>query len=215
MRARGLFPDPEPFVEDFDLPDAELHLHHGFLDSGEADEIFGHLRTETDWEQEFLSMYGREIASPRLTAWYGDPDAVYVYSGIWHQPHAWSPFLLDIRDRIEARTGFRANGVLLNYYRTGEDSVSWHTDDEPELGRDPVIASVSLGAVRTLQMRHKDGVDIPRVDIELPHGSLLMMGGACQRMWQHQLPKRRGRHDPGPRINLTYRRVVAPRQGHH
>ena len=153
-------------------------------------------------------MYGREVASPRLTAWFGDPRAAYAYSGVEHEPIAWTPTLADLRSRVEHAADVSFNSVLLNLYRDGMDSVAWHSDDEPELGRRPVIASLSLGAARVFQLKHKHRPDVDRVDIDLPHGSLLTMAGDCQRCWKHQIPKRRGADRPGPRINLTFRRVL-------
>jgi alkylated DNA repair dioxygenase AlkB len=152
-------------------------------------------------------MFGREVTAPRLTAWFGDPHASYVYSGVRHDPVPWTPTLADLRARVERATEHAFNSVLLNFYRDGEDSVSWHSDDEPELGAQPVIASLSLGATRVFQLKHKRRADLARVDIELSHGSLLLMSGNCQSHWKHQIPKRRGRTRPGPRINLTFRRV--------
>ena len=143
-----------------------------------------------------------------MTAWYGDADASYVYSGVRHDPIDWTASLTELRGHVEDEVGHQFNSVLLNLYRGGEDGVSWHSDDEPELGERPVIASVSLGAVRGFQLKHKSSADLDRVDIELPHGSLLLMAGDCQRHWKHQIPKRRGRNRPGPRINLTFRWVV-------
>lgn len=207
VRQGDLFPGRGE-TEIFALPDAELQLVRGFLSVADSDRIFAELREGTPWEQERATMYGREVAIPRRTAWYGDPHASYVYSGVRHDPMPWTPTLRELRERIEEDTGRAFNSVLLNFYRDGEDSVSWHSDDERELGPRPVIASLSLGATRVFQLKHKRRADLERIDIELTHGSLLMMSGDCQRHWKHQIPKRRGRNRPGPRINLTFRLVV-------
>ena len=154
-------------------------------------------------------MYGQRIAVPRLTAWFGDPRATYSYSGITMTPEAWTPLLLELKSLVEPKAlGTPFNSVLLNLYRDGNDSVSWHSDDEPELGTNPVIASVSLGQARTFRLKHKRDDSIPPVEIELTHGSLLVMSGALQHFWKHQLPKRKSK-SLGPRINLTFRRILA------
>lgn len=190
------------------LPDADLRIIRGFLPVADADSAFAELRASTPWQRERAMMYGREVAAPRLTAWYGDSEARYPYSGVWHEPVPWTPTLTGLRHLVEAEGGHGFNSVLLNLYRDGNDSVSWHSDDEPELGRRPVIASLSLGAARVFQLKHRYRDDLGRVDIELTHGTLLWMAGDCQSHWKHQLPKRRGRHGPGPRINLTFRRIL-------
>lgn len=210
MNQRTLFGDagrPRRSVERIELPDAALTLHADFLGEREADALFAQLRAETPWQREEAWMFGRLVAAPRLTAWYGDPESVYVYSGMRHEPMVWTSELGALRERIEARLDERFNSVLLNFYRSGHDSVGWHADDEPELGDRPCIASLSLGAERVFQLKHRWRDDVERIDVPLPHGSLLVMAGDCQRAWKHQLPKRVGRNDPGPRINLTFRRI--------
>ena len=138
---------------------------------------------------------------PRLTAWHG--AAGYVYSGIRLTPAAWTPPLLELKALAERLAGERFNSVLLNLYRDGRDSVSWHADNEPGLGRDPVIASLSLGAVRRFQLKHRRLDE--RLALDLPHGSCLIMAGATQHHWLHQLPKTT--RPVGPRINLTFRHM--------
>lgn len=203
MKQGALFPEPDgrDAIHEFDLPDAEVRLDRTFLTVVEADRMFEQLREDTDWEQERTVMYGREVRAPRLTAWYG--DASYKYSGVTHDPRPWTRLLQELRERVEAAADRSFNSVLLNFYRDGNDSVAWHCDDEPELGRAPVIASLSLGAERVFQLKHKSRSDLPRVDIMLPHGSLLIMAGVCQSHWKHQLPKRKGLR--AGRINLTFR----------
>jgi alkylated DNA repair dioxygenase AlkB len=178
-----------------------------FIDPWTADELFTVLRTETPWKQETLQMYGREIPFPRLTAWYGDPGATYTYSGIKNEPLPWNPILKILRDRLESELRAKFNSVLLNFYRSGRDSLSWHADDEPELGSEPVIASVSLGAARRFLLRHRGTAET--IEVPLEHGSLLVMSGPTQMHWKHQVPKD-GKVDSG-RINLTFRLINANR----
>lgn len=175
-----------------------------FLSASEAAVLMRELLGDVRWRQEHLRIAGREIPFPRLTAWYGDPRAVYTYSGIENRPLAWTPSLARLRDRLRATVGAGFNSVLLNLYRTGSDSMGWHADDEPELGPRPVIASVSLGAPRRFELRSRETGETRRVVLE--HGSLLVMSGATQDRWKHQVPK-----EPtvrAPRVNLTFRTVA-------
>ena len=146
------------------------------------------------------------MASPRLSAWHGDPDARYAYSGIVHDPLPWLPVLLEIKARIEAALASRFNAALANLYRDGRDGMGWHSDNERELGSTPMIASASFGAVRRFALRHR--ASGRRESLLLDSGSLLIMAGDSQRCWQHALPKTA--KPCGPRINLTFRYVVAP-----
>lgn len=173
----------------------------GFFSRVESDRFFNSLRCQVDWKQESMSMYGRKVAFPRLIAWYGDDNKPYSFSGISLYPSPWLPDLLEIKNRIEPMAGVTFNRVLLNLYRDGRDSVSWHTDAEPELGRNPVIASVSFGASRKFQLRHLHTKE--KIELELTHGSLLIMQGELQHYWQHQIPKTS--KTVGERINLTFR----------
>jgi len=170
----------------------------GWLNPAEADALLKSLTTGIPWEQQSIRMYGRETAVPRLTCWFGDSG--YSYSGTTNAPHAWLPELEDLRARLEAQTGARYNSVLANQYRDGHDSVSWHSDDEPELGATPVIASVSLGSTRDFKLRHQTTSEI--VTIALGHGDLVVMRDESQEAWRHSIPKRA---HAGPRINLTFR----------
>ncbi len=188
-----------------ELPDAEILHCPALFSPSEADRLLQRLRQEVRWRQEHILLYGQPRAVPRLTAWYGEPGTGYSYSGITHEAVGWLPVLLDIRQRVEAVSAAAFNSVLLNLYRDGADSVAWHADDEPELGHNPVIGSVSFGATRVFQMKHKKRRDLRR-SIALEHGSFLLMRGATQHHWVHQLPKSRSATDE--RINLTFRRVV-------
>ena len=172
----------------------------------EADRLFLELRDTTAWRQETIRFYGKDIAVPRLTAWYGDEGIRYTYSGIENVALPWTPPLLEVKRAVEPPCGVVFNGVLLNRYRTGRDSVSWHADDEPEFGERPVIASVSFGGTRTFQLKHKTRKD--KASIELTHGSLLIMRGGTQANWLHQIPKTARQVEE--RVNLTFRAIVAP-----
>ena len=203
---------PWPEAEEARIPlaNATLTLRRDFLAPEAADEAFAALREGTRWAQETLRIAGRETPVPRLTAWHGDPGARYAYSGVLHRPDPWTPPLAALRDAVQGAAGAPFNSVLLNLYRDGRDSVAWHSDDEPELGEEPVIASLSLGATRVFQLKPRGGARQDRVELRLPHGSLLVMSGGCQRHWQHRVPKRPNQ-ELGPRINLTFRYVRHPR----
>lgn len=197
-----------PHGQHLDLADASVALYPALLAPDVADRLFERLRADIAWRQERLSLFGREVLQPRLIAWHGDPDCAYTYSGLSLEPAPWTPELSEILEHIErARPGAGFNSVLLNLYRDGRDSVGWHSDDERTLGSEPEIASVSLGAVRTFQLKHRTRGDLERIDLRLPHGSMLWMAGSTQRCWKHCLPKRAGA--VGARINLTFRRVVS------
>src|SRR5262249_13523909 len=143
--------------------------------------------------------------------WYGDRGASYVYSGLRNEPQPWTPALSELRAGVEASAAHTFNSVLLNYYRDGNDSMGWHRDNEPELGPRPLIASVTLGATRRFRFREvRPAVAGNRKthEIELTHGSLLVMRGETQSAWEHGIPKVRDLTDP--RINLTFR-YVEPR----
>ena len=181
--------------------DGAVLLYADALAEADADRLFAGLRDGIAWRQEVARVMGRRVAIPRLTAWHG--AAGYVYSGIRLTPAPWTPPLLELKVLAEALAGQPFDSVLLNLYRDGRDSVSWHADNEPGLGRDPVIASLSLGAVRRFQLKHRR---LPqRLALDLPHGSCLIMAGATQHHWLHQLPKTA--RPVGPRINLTFRRM--------
>jgi alkylated DNA repair dioxygenase AlkB len=180
-------------------------LYPTFIPVLEADRLFQTLLEETHWQQDSIKIQGRSIPLPRLTAWYGDRNATYTYSGITLLPHPWTPTLLTLKSRLETLTPTRFNSVLLNLYRDGRDSVAWHSDDEAELGNEPAIGSVSLGATRRFSLKHKFCRELGRIDLDLAHGSVLMMQGTTQKYWLHQVPKtKRG---VAPRINLTFRAI--------
>ena len=184
------------------IPDAEIFLYPTLLSYHEADQLFDTLKKNIIWEKQKIKLYGEVHDVPRLTAWYGDPNKSYIYSGIKLNTNPWTAALLKIREKIEKISKIKFNSVLLNLYRSGSDSVSWHSDDEPELGKNPVIGSLSLGETRQFQMKHKFNRDLKQ-KILLQHGSFLLMRGKTQHHWLHQIPKRKNLQ--GERINLTFR----------
>jgi alkylated DNA repair dioxygenase AlkB len=188
----------------FDLPDADVRLWPQALAPAAADALFTALRAGIDWQAEEILIFGARRRVPRLVAWHGDPGTAYSYSGTAHEPRPWTPELRWLRDQAQTLTGYDYNSVLLNLYRHGQDSMGWHADDEPELGRNPAIASVSLGATRRFKLRHRR-LAVATVTLELGHGDVLLMAGETQHAYVHALPKTaRQTHE---RINLTWRWV--------
>ena len=187
-----------------DLPDAELVFFPALFSGELADCYYDKIMSETEWQQEVIQMYGKEMQVPRLSAWYADNAMPYTYSGITHNAHQLTPALNDIREAINKESGTYFNSVLLNLYRNQNDSVAWHSDDEPELGNNPVIASVSLGQEREFQLRNKQDKK-QKYSLILPHGSLLIMKGTTQHYWEHQIAK--VKREMEPRVNLTYRMI--------
>ncbi|MDI9364151.1 MAG: alpha-ketoglutarate-dependent dioxygenase AlkB [Flavobacterium sp.] len=195
-----------PKTKKFDLPDADVTLFEGFFTKQESDRLYKDLTEKILWQQDQIRFYGKMIDLPRLTAWYGENNKPYTYSGIPMNPHPWTEDLLFIKNRIEKEAGVNFSSVLLNLYRKGKDSVNWHCDDEKELGQNPVIGSVSFGETRPFQLRHLTRKDLDKVDILLTTGSFLLMKGTTQHFWEHQIPKTT--REIKPRINLTFR-VIA------
>lgn len=193
---------PEPAWEHLDAPDATIALMRDFIVADEGMALLRCFVTEVPWRKDTLRVYGREHPLPRLQQWFGDPGRVYTWSGIRMDPLPWTSPVLDVKRRVEDVTGRKFNSVLLNLYRDGADTVGWHADNEPELGEEPFIASVSLGATRDFVLRHTDPA-VQRLRLSLAHGSLLLMSGRTQSFWQHALPRRKGVIDP--RVNLTFR----------
>lgn len=183
------------------IPNGEYIYLPNFFTKSESDKYFQVLKDNILWKQESMNMYGKQVMFPRLTAWYGDNDKPYSFSGITLKPHSWSKELLEIKNKIEPISNTHFNSVLLNQYRNGNDSISWHTDAEKELGLNPIIGSVNFGATRKFQLRHIKTKE--KIEIELTHGSLLIMQGELQHFWQHQVPKTAQKVNE--RINLTFR----------
>ncbi len=185
--------------------DAKVTFYQNFFDSQKSDEVFQILLNEINWRQDKMKLYGREINLPRKTAWYGDRGKSYTFSGIHLNPEPWTPTLLQVKDCIEKVAEVQFNCVLLNLYRHGNDGISWHTDAEPELGENPVIGSVSFGGARRFMFRYRQDHEL-KAEVELTHGSFLLMAGETQHFWQHQIPKTLRRVEP--RINLTFRMII-------
>ena len=191
-------------VINYDLLDGEVRYFRTFFTPSKADFLLDQLLRTIEWKQNTIKMYGKENPVPRLEAWYGDKGKNYAYSGIKMEPCTWTDDLLFIKKRIETKAGVIFNSVLINYYRNGQDRVAWHSDDEKELGRNPIIASVSLGAERNFKLRHKNyKSNDQKEQIILNHGSFLLMEGPTQHNWMHEIP--RTAKPIGPRINLTFR----------
>ena len=181
--------------------DLDTALVKGWLAEHERRPLMDALLNEMAWAQQSILSQGNTIPLPRLTAWHG--TSRYRYSGILNTPSPWTPTLTVLRDRLEQELHANFNSVLGNLYRGGKDSVSWHADDEPELGKTPTIASISLGEARKFSFKRRDGTE--KVDLLLEGGDLLVMRGNTQRDWLHQIPKTA--KAVGERINLTFRQV--------
>ena len=205
MRHPPIRSAPETSPRRLPLDGADVRYWPHAFTRERADVLFEALRREISWEQHRLKLFGREVAAPRLSCWIGDPDATYTYSRTRFVPHPWTPTLGSLRDDLAARFDLRFNSVLANLYRDGRDSMGWHSDDEPELGAEPVIASLSLGAERRFRLRSRKTGQVA-LAIELSHGSLLVMRGATQRLYRHDLPKVAV---ADARVNLTFRWIFA------
>lgn len=215
------------------IPDGKLVYFPAFIPAPKADEWLAMLMETEDneanltramqeapnqiawrnveWQQTPIRIMGREIMQPRLTAWYGNPEATYTYSGKTHIPLPWTPFLQEIKQKVEAATCLPFNSVLMNAYRNGTDSMGWHADNEPELGPRPQIASLNLGQARRFILRKNSDHDF-KVEYRLGHGDLLVMAGDLQKHWQHAVPKEKGAN--GLRVNFTFRQIQ-PKTNHN
>jgi alkylated DNA repair dioxygenase AlkB len=201
MEQLSFFEDDNPVTR---LPADLMDYRPGFFTPKESSDLFKRLNEVISWRQDTIYMYGKVLNTPRLTAWYGDADRRYTFSGKTFEPLPWIPELLMIKQRIERAVKLKFNSVLLNNYRNGNDSVAWHSDNELELGINPVIASVSFGQVRRFDVRHKQDHKLKH-SVELGDGSLLVMKGDLQHQWQHQVPK--SSKALKERINLTFRKI--------
>ena len=183
--------------------DGSALLFDSVLDTQCDEDVFAAVLNEVPWESRTITVFGRQHVEPRLTAWFGDEGASYSYSGIQLSPRTWTPTLLNLRALCEEYAGTQFNSVLLNLYRDGNDKMGWHADNERELGTEPVIASLSLGATRRFRFRHRATKNV--VACELVHGSLLVMRGLTQTFWVHEVPRQKRITEP--RINLTFRYI--------
>jgi len=186
------------------LQNGDIYHYPNFFPSNLATSYFKIMLDEINWQQDDIKVFGKIYKQPRLTALYGDEGASYSYSGITMFPKPFNSVLKEIKDKIEVVSEVKFTTVLLNLYRNGTDSNGWHSDDEKELGQNPEIASISFGAKRVFQLRSKKDKS-QRINIELEHGSLLLMKGTTQHYWQHCIPK--SKKVTSPRINLTFRNI--------
>lgn len=187
------------------LRDADVVLYPHLFGEDESNQLLDELQWAIAWKSETISLYGKRMQQPRLTAWYGDPGCSYTYSHLTLTPHPWIPVLGQIKSKVEALCDRPFNSVLLNLYRDGQDSMGWHSDDESELGGNPVIGSVSFGETRRFRLRHRYQTNL-KFEIQLTHGIFLLMQGTTQHFWHHQIPKTQRLIKP--RINLTFRRIL-------
>jgi len=184
------------------VPNAVIEYYPNFFTAEKNSFLFEKLCNEIPWQQDNITVFGKTHLQPRLTALFGNEGKPYSYSNIVMQPHHWNPLLMFIKNKVEAVCNENFTTVLLNLYRDGKDSNGWHADNEKELGKNPVIASVSFGAERMFHLQHNTIADA-KLKINLESGSLLLMKGETQHYWKHQIPKTAKKIDP--RINLTFR----------
>jgi alkylated DNA repair dioxygenase AlkB len=206
-------PDAHDPPERLTLPDAEIYIHRGFLPRSDADAYFSAFLKDVEWQENEVFVWGKWRKQPRLVSWFGDRGATYSYSGSKMTPQPWTPMLEALRRDVGHLVGEAFNSVLLNLYRDQNDSMGWHSDDEPELGPSPTIASVSLGEQRDFLLKHRTNQQVGVKRLPLSHGSLLVMAGSTQRMWQHAIEKEK--RPIGKRINLTFRKILAKSEELH
>ncbi|WP_223033861.1 alpha-ketoglutarate-dependent dioxygenase AlkB family protein [Hanstruepera marina] len=187
------------------LPQAHIVYIPNFLNTNEANVLFNFLKQQVDWQHDNITIFGKTYRQPRLTALYSNTQKTYTYSNITMNPKIFTPELLKLKKQVELASGYLFNSVLLNFYRDGNDSNGWHADNEKELGKNPVIASVSLGAERLFHFKHRT-LKHEKYKLKLEHGSLLIMSGEMQKHWLHQIPKTK--RTVGERINLTFRQII-------
>ena len=188
------------------LEDSDVSFLVKFPFDMSDDKIFAKLHRETIWRHDEIVVWGKRHLQPRLTAWYGDPGRSYTYSGTVMFPLPWTNLLLSIRQKLEEIVEAKFNSVLLNLYRDNNDRMGFHSDNEPSLGQEPTIASLSYGATRTLLFKHKTRKDLPIKSLKLISGSMLLMKGQTQRHWNHGINKEAA--ICGPRVNLTFRNIL-------
>lgn len=189
------------------LLDGDLHYFPTAFNHNTATQLYRLLQQEISWRQEQLLIFGKQHTIPRLQSWIAEPPLSYRYSGKTFQPSPWPTYCKHIADRLNQQSGYRFNALLANWYRSGLDHMGWHSDNEAELGKHPVIASFSFGCPRDFAIR-RIGESKQHIKLSLAPGSLLIMGPNMQSRWQHALPKRK--KQSSGRINLTYRHIVTP-----
>ncbi|MEB8347431.1 alpha-ketoglutarate-dependent dioxygenase AlkB [Flavobacteriaceae bacterium KMM 6898] len=188
-----------------ELPDADITYYPHFLDPKKADAYFESFKNTIPWHQDDIRIFGKTHSQPRLTALFGNNGKPYSYSNITMQPHSFTQELLDIKEKIEVISKNKFTSCLLNLYRDGKDSNGWHADNEKELGKNPVIASITLGQERIFHLKHRQHTGLKH-KLLLENGSLLLMKGTTQHHWLHQIPKTA--ISISERINLTYRVII-------
>jgi alkylated DNA repair dioxygenase AlkB len=199
--------DGPKYFEKHMLEDGEYWFMRDFLSVDQAIQQESLLLNTIEWKQEEVYVFGKKHKEPRKTAWYGDENCVYSYAGKTNHPLPWTEALYQLKTDIEALIpGTNFNSVLLNQYRDGNEKMGWHSDNEKELGKNPIIASLSLGAMRFFDLKHKR-INSLKKRLELPAGSLLIMCGSTQENWLHQVPQQKT--VKVPRINLTFRKIVS------
>jgi len=190
-------------LQHFVLPQAELLFWPKWLSPEQAERCYQQLAQQLNWQQPAIKIFGKAVLIPRQQVWMGDPHCSYKYSGVLFEPEPWHPLVSQLTDWVNQLCQTRFNSVLLNWYSDGQQHMGWHSDDEPELGNNPQIASLSLGQQRFFDLKHKNlGTQLK---LELGHGSLLLMAGQCQQYWQHRVPKMAAATEG--RINLTFREI--------
>ncbi len=189
----------------FNLPNAELIYIPNFFSKQEADSYFKIIETDTNWRHDDITVFGKTDKQPRLTALFGETNQPYGYSNNVMHPKPFTPNIKTIKQRVEGTAHYKFNTVLINLYRDGNDSNGWHADNEKELGKNPVIASVSFGETRPFYFKHRS-IKEQRHKLNLDHGSLLIMEGEMQQHWLHQIAKTKKQVEP--RIKLTFRKLI-------
>jgi len=189
-----------------DLPDSDIYYYKNFIKKSIANAYFKLFMEQFDWQQHNIKIFGKTLPQPRLTALYAEDEVSYTYSNLTLFPKNFTPELREVKNELKQYTPVHFTHCLANLYRDGMDSMGLHADAEKELGKDPVIASVSLGATRKFILKHKQD-KAQKHEITLEHGSLLLMQGSTQHFWKHELPKTK--LVTGPRINLTFRKIIS------
>jgi alkylated DNA repair dioxygenase AlkB len=184
------------------MPDAEVIYYPQFFNITDANHYLNKLLKTISWQEDNIRVFGKTYVQPRLTALYANNACSYTYSNITMKPNVFTNELLEIKKAVEKEVGIIFTSCLANLYRNGQDSNGWHADNEKELGKRPIIASVTFGAERIFHFKHKKDKRL-KAKLTLNHGSLLVMKGDTQNNWLHQLPKTKKKLNE--RINLTFR----------
>jgi len=196
-------PQKSEFIESENL---KIKYYENYFNLDESDSYISKLRNDIQWKSETATIWGKKVVMKRKIAWHGDEGKSYTYSGLTVHPNKWNDTLLSIKEKIEIVSPSKFNSVLLNDYSSGEVGMGWHSDNEKELGRNPIIGSVSFGVERDFFLRHKTNKGLDKITINLKSGSLLLMFGNTQHHWDHSIPKRMKVKDQ--RINLTFRKII-------